>query len=111
MDWKLEPKFEHGTGLVEYLPTVTLADLERVFGPAMYNDGDKTFSEWRLRFADGTVATIYDYKAEGAFRVGGHSRRAYHRVAEALGIEIPRHGCGCEKGIPFPERCPHVEES
>ena len=42
----------------------TRRELERAFGaPAIIGaDGDRTTTHWAIEFADGTVATIYDWK-------------------------------------------------
>ena len=48
------------TSLCGYV-TTTYADLVKAFGEPL-NGGDKTNSEWIIKFADGQVATIYDWK-------------------------------------------------
>ncbi len=54
--------FGDGTSLQGYTKT-TLRQLIEVFGePEYYGDGDKVTVEWCLKFEDGTVATIYDWK-------------------------------------------------
>lgn len=62
--------------------------LVRLFGePNMGHDG-KTRAEWILRFDDGTIATIYDWKEYKpvedvtVWNVGGHSHRALQLVLE-----------------------------
>jgi hypothetical protein len=51
-----------GTSLQGYTET-TLRKLVEVFGePEYYGEGDKVTTEWCLKFEDGTVATIYDWK-------------------------------------------------
>ena len=78
---------------------ITYATLKRVFGKE-HSDGDgyKVQAEWALKFADGTVATIYDYKEGKAYNgkggkpktkvtdwhIGGKSPLAVHRVEEAI---------------------------
>jgi predicted dehydrogenase len=75
--------------------TSTYADLVRVFGePDGGPDGDptdKVTCEWTLKFEDGTIATIYDWKVGGptprgayGWHIGGHNRAAMARVAETL---------------------------
>ena len=67
------------------------ATLVEKFGQPNIGKGDKTNSEWALRFSDGTVATIYDYKepmtpvTKYDWHIGGLSNRAVHRVCAALG--------------------------
>ena len=57
--------------------------LRDVFGEPDASTCHKTTMEWRLRFEDGTVATIYDWKG---FRwsIGGHHPEAVLRVKDAL---------------------------
>ena len=73
----------------------TRREIEAVFGaPTVEGEFDKTTTEWRLQFDDGTVATIYDWKRYdlGApamderitWNIGGHAAQAYFRVADAM---------------------------
>lgn len=39
--------------------------------------------EWILKFDDGLIATIYDYKGH-RWHVGGHSKTAFTRVVKVL---------------------------
>jgi hypothetical protein len=86
-----------GTHLQGYVNT-TYADLVKLFGQPTFTDGDKTNSEWGLKFEDGTVATIYDYKMpmtpvdEYEWHIGGLSKKAVHRVCAALGT-VPTRYC------------------
>ncbi len=41
--------------------------------------------QWRIKFADGTIATIYDWKTDKLFHIGGYSPRALKLVKEILG--------------------------
>lgn len=42
--------------------------------------------QWCIQFADGTIATIYDWKNwRDGYHVGGHSERAFELVKEILG--------------------------
>lgn len=73
-------------------------DLKKLFGDPMEGDGFKVDAEWNVRFEDGTVATIYNYKtgrnylgADGLdvediteWHVGGHTRQAYTHVLAAV---------------------------
>lgn len=79
---------------------VTYARLVEVFGePNCKCDEDKVQKEWAIKFEDGTVATIYDWKKGDNYHgpgngthytnvknwhVGGHTRQALLRVHEAL---------------------------
>jgi len=73
----------------------TRASLEAVFGePTFYEEGEKVTVLWGLKFEDGTLATIYDYKRgekgkpalneEMLYNIGGLSAEAVVRVHEAL---------------------------
>lgn len=79
--------------------------LVRVLGaPNRDGDGYKVDAEWTLRFDDGTIATIYNWKdgrnylgAHGArvetirdWHVGGKTDRALYLVAGLLGIPHDR---------------------
>ncbi|CAK0739292.1 hypothetical protein CCP2SC5_1010003 [Azospirillaceae bacterium] len=72
------------------------ADLIATFGRPSNNNGYKTQAEWWVRFEDGVIASIYDYKFEGVsleqntdWHVGGHIRdraaQAVHNVLKVLG--------------------------
>ena len=71
-------------------------DIEEVFGPATWDQGsadDKVQLEWGIKFPDGTLATIYDYKQYGVdpddidyWSIGGHSELAEYYVKKAMGI-------------------------
>jgi hypothetical protein len=85
------------THLVGYV-TATRSELEAVFGAPTTDvgddTGDKVTTEWMLKFSDGTVATVYDWKRyeEGAPRmnlrydwhVGGRDGDAALMVNEYL---------------------------
>ena len=81
--------------------TIGYLDLVKVFGPPHSNgDGYKVDAEWDLRFSDGTIATIYNWKDgknycgdEGEcvenirdWHIGGKDYRAVEYVFEALGF-------------------------
>ena len=71
-------------------------DIEEVFGPATWDQGsadDKVQLEWGIKFPDGTLATIYDYKQYGVdpddidyWSIGGHGALAEYYVKKAMGI-------------------------
>jgi hypothetical protein len=87
-----------GTSLQGYLPTTTTyQQLVDIFGlpeigpgPIDFKIRDKTTCSWSLRFEDGTVATIYDWKMfktpRGGYPwcVGGFSKRAFDLVEQAM---------------------------
>ena len=76
------------TSLQGYVET-TYAQLVELFGEPM-RGGDKTTAEWVLKFNDGTVATIYDWKEYSTpmdaydWHVGGNKRTVVAMVQEAL---------------------------
>jgi hypothetical protein len=83
-----------GTWLQGHIVT-TRANLEAVFGePIRYEDGGKVTIEWGLKFEDGTIATVYDWKRyemgtpaldeEITYNIGGILPEAVTRVQEAL---------------------------
>lgn len=52
----------YGTSLRGYV-TTTRRVLEEAFGePVFFGEGDKVTVEWMIRFEDGSVATVYDWK-------------------------------------------------
>jgi hypothetical protein len=51
----------NGTSLQGYIDC-TYAKLKSKFGKALEGDGYKVDAEWIVKFKDGTVATIYNYK-------------------------------------------------
>jgi len=66
MNYKTHNELENiktsGTHLQGYVQT-DYNRLVELFGtPSEYGDGHKTDAEWEVRFEDGTVATIYNYK-------------------------------------------------
>ena len=82
-----------GTSLQGYVVT-TFKKLVYTFGAPTYGEessGDgKVSCEWVLRFEDGTVATIYDYKedstpmGEYSWHIGGTSIESVNRVLECV---------------------------
>jgi len=83
-----------GTFLQGYVET-TKTELVSVFGdPITYADGDKVTIEWGIRFEDGTIATIYDWKRyeKGTpkndelmtYNIGGLTPRAVELVNLAI---------------------------
>ena len=89
----------NGTGLVGYI-TTTYQELVEAFGmPSDNYDDYKSDAEWEVEFADGTVATIYNWKngknycgEDGTHKtkitewnVGGNSKEASRLVLRVLG--------------------------
>jgi hypothetical protein len=72
----------------------TFTDLCRVFGPPDEGpnavDQDKVSCVWRLKFEDGTIASIYDWKTRATpfglydWHIGGHDIKAVDRIREAM---------------------------
>jgi len=50
-----------GTSLVGEI-TASYAKLTETFGEPMEGDGYKTDAEWEIKFEDGSIATIYNWK-------------------------------------------------
>jgi hypothetical protein len=85
-----------GTSLQGYV-TATRAEIEAVFGaPTITGEvNEKVTTEWVIRFVNGVVATIYDWKRyeQGApemderieWHIGGHDKLAYLQVGVELG--------------------------
>ena len=90
---KLDTSFRNyaetnGTSLQGYIRT-TYNDIVKVLGKPYYADDDnKVTAEWAIKFDDGPVATIYDWKVnktpmyEYEWHIGGHSRNAVLYVKE-----------------------------
>jgi hypothetical protein len=78
----------NGTSLQGYMRAY-YHQLGEVFGEPE-GGGDKTTVEWVLKFEDGTVATIYDWKEcstpmyEYGWHIGGKSKRAVALVQQAF---------------------------
>lgn len=81
-----------GTHLLDTI-TTTYDRIVEVFGDPTIGpdaDGDKTTCEWHIKFADGTIATIYDWKlrdtnyGDYGWHIGGHRREALWKVQELL---------------------------
>lgn len=87
----------NGTSLKGYIKA-TLEQLYDAFDDAHIfrpNSLEKVQIEWRLKFEDGTIATIYDWKKNGyipysdelvEWNIGGHTSEAVNLVRQALGI-------------------------
>jgi hypothetical protein len=84
----------NGTSLQGYM-TTTRRELTETFGePLSYGEGDKVTIEWCLRFEDGTIATIYDWKRYEAgepamdeifeYNIGGNNSNAVNAVAKKM---------------------------
>ena len=69
----------------------TYKHLVSVFGPPHCEGDDKTTVEWRVKFSDGVLASIYDWKAyktpKGLFNwsIGGYDKKASENVKMVLG--------------------------
>lgn len=81
-----------GTCLQGYVHT-TYAHLLHVLGKPTCRDGDKTTCEWDIKFDDGTIATIYDWKTDSTptgpydWHVGGSEPRSVFLVGLILKAE------------------------
>ncbi len=87
----------NGTHLQGYV-MANYADIVAVFGKPTVRDDYKCDAEWMIKFSDGTVATLYNYKngknylgKEGLaktkiteWNIGGHNERVVELVQGAL---------------------------
>jgi hypothetical protein len=78
-------------GLMGYVET-TYDKLVEVFGEPV-EGGDKTTAEWYIKFSDGQMANIYDYKTDYTpkylfpWHVGGKTTEILEKVASLVGGE------------------------
>ena len=85
-----------GTHRVGELDGVYKKDIEKVFGPPTWDQGsadDKVQVEWVIKFPDGTMGTIYDYKQYNVepedidyWSIGGRTNLAAYYVKKAMGL-------------------------
>lgn len=80
------------TSLMGYVNT-TYARLVEVFGQPISGSGDgKTNSEWIIKFANGEVATIYDYKTGNTpvddydWHIGGNKKWVVAAVSALVAV-------------------------
>jgi len=80
------------SALVGYVTTDFDTLVER-FGEPLHESGDgKVTAEWIIKFADGKVATIYDWKTGETpldtyeWHIGGKNSAVVKRVADLLGV-------------------------
>lgn len=77
----------------------TRREIEAVFGkPNFEDEGDKVTTEWDITFANGTVATIYDWKRyeygapamdeEEEWHIGGRTGDAVDQVLSAMALTV-----------------------
>ena len=83
----------NGTCLQGYIET-TYDELVNVFGEPTKLEGDKVTVEWIIRFSDGTVASIYDWKLSETpmeyypWHIGGMSQLAVNRVNDCMPVTV-----------------------
>lgn len=89
-----------GTSLVGYI-TCDYSTLKKVFGKPHESDGYKVDAEWDIEFADGVVASIYNYKSGKNYNgrsgtaktkitnwhIGGFNNKALEYVKKELGLK------------------------
>ena len=85
-----------GTHRVGELDGPYKEDIVKVFGPPTWDQGsadDKVQMEWVVKFPDGTLATIYDYKQYNVepenidyWSIGGRTNLAAYYVKKAMGL-------------------------
>lgn len=81
-----------GTSRMGELEDTSISDIEQVFGrPSLTGSTDgKSQAEWTIRFPDGTIATIYDYKQRvnvddiRYWSIGGNNTMAVYYVKKAM---------------------------
>ena len=88
----------NGTSFLGYV-TCNYNDLVKIFGePLLAVAGDKIDAEWGIKFKDGTVATIYNWKNGKNYmgdkgietskitqwNIGGFNEKACERVTEVI---------------------------
>lgn len=91
---QFQPTDEIANSCLQGQVTTTYERLVQVFGlPHNSNlESSRTRAHWAFKFADGTVATIYDWKTglepwnNVHWNIGGHSIRAEALVKAALGF-------------------------
>ena len=85
----------NGTCLQGYIKT-TYDELVNVFGePTNWGDGGRKVNvQWIIKFSDGTVATIYDWKMPRTpmgvydWHIGGMSQDAVNCVKNCMSVTI-----------------------
>jgi hypothetical protein len=83
----------NGTCLQGYIET-TYDELVSVFGEPTTFQGDKITAQWIIKFSDGTVATIYDWKLSETpmsvydWHIGGHTQRAVELVTNCMSVSV-----------------------
>jgi hypothetical protein len=87
----------NGTSLMGEI-TCSYEKLRKLFGYPERGDGYKVDAEWSIKFEDGTIATIYNWKdgknyngAKGKnveditiWHIGGHNQKAFINVVKCL---------------------------
>ena len=81
-----------GTHFQGYTKEVKYEDVVKAFGEptCSYSYDEKVTVEWCLKFEDGTVATIYDYKTYNTpmypyqWHIGGFNQKAVEHVNAVL---------------------------
>jgi hypothetical protein len=85
--------FASGSCLQGYIET-TYDELVNVFGKPTILKGDKVNVEWTIKFSDGTIATIYDWKQPETpmeyypWHIGGFNRRAVELVNDCVPVTV-----------------------
>jgi len=70
--------------------TADLYKLEDLFGIPYEGADARTNVEWIIKFDDGTIATIYDWKTEEdptknkIWTIGGNSKKAFYYIASIV---------------------------
>jgi hypothetical protein len=80
----------NGTHLLDTIELPYSKIAER-FGAPMTGDFDKVQAEWIIKFEDGLIGTIYDWKEYGRpywdvddWHIGGHNQEVAFRIKQIL---------------------------
>lgn len=74
-----------GTSLIGYIPMTTPAAMDAFIGAQHRRDGDgyKTYYEWIFQI-DGVPFSIYDYKGDNKWHVGGLDKKHLAKLRRVL---------------------------
>lgn len=79
----------NGTHLLDTIE-LPYSKIEAILGKPLTGDFDKVQAEWVIKFNDGEIATIYDWKERQPYwgvtdwHIGGHNHIAANRVIKLL---------------------------
>ena len=94
--------YHHSDGAISY--DLSIGDYEDLGVIREPSNPDKPEKGNRKALAELIVALVNAYPALAA------ELRELRKVRDEVQQRNLRYGCGCAMWLPFPERCPHVEE-